>query len=120
MDAETKTITRKHGRHLRVPVLPDEEAAIKRNAAAAGMSVAAYLRNVGVGYEIRGILDLASVQDLARVNGDLGRLGGLLKLWLTNDERTAGFTPATIRVLLTKIETTQDELRAVMKRIVRA
>ncbi|KVP14769.1 conjugal transfer protein TraJ [Burkholderia ubonensis] len=120
MDADTKTMTRKHGRHLRVPVLPDEEAAIKRNAAAAGLSVAAYLRNVGVGYEIRGILDLARVQDLARVNGDLGRLGGLLKLWLTNDARTAGFTPATIRVLLTKIEATQDELRAVMTRIVRA
>ncbi|VVE01149.1 conjugal transfer protein TraJ [Pandoraea nosoerga] len=49
MDAETKTMTRKHGRHLRAPVLPDEEAAIKRNAAAAGLSVAAYLRNVGVG-----------------------------------------------------------------------
>lgn len=119
MNDEKKMTTRKHGRHLRVPVLPDEEAAIKRNAAATGLSIAGYLRNVGVGYEVRGILDLVQVQDLARVNGDLGRLGGLLKLWLTNDERTAGFTPATIRALLTKIEATQDELRAVMSRIVR-
>jgi hypothetical protein len=113
MNDEKKMTTRKYGRHLRVPVLPDEEAAIKRNAAATGLSIAAYLRNVGVGYEVRGILE-----DLARVNGDLGRLGGLLKLWLTNDERTAGFTPATVRALLAKIEATQDELRAVMKRIV--
>jgi len=30
--------TRKQGRHLRVPVLPEEEAAIKANAAQAGWS----------------------------------------------------------------------------------
>jgi hypothetical protein len=119
MGKDKTTVTRKHGRHLRVRVLPDEEAAIKRNAAAAGLSIAAYLRNVGIGYEIRGILDHQRVHDLALVNGDLGRLGGLLKLWLTNDARTADFSPATIRALLAKIVATQDDLRAVMTKVVR-
>jgi hypothetical protein len=31
-----------------------------------------------------------------RVNGDLGRLGGLLKLWLTDDVRTLQFGEHTI------------------------
>lgn len=110
-------LTRKR-RHMRVPVLPDEEQQIKRNAAAAGRSVAAYLRNVGLGYEVRGILDNRRVEELARINGDLGRLGGLLKLWLTNDTRTEAFGEATIRALLSKIEDTQDKMHAVMRAVI--
>ena len=105
-------------RHLRVPVLPAEEAQIKRLAAAAGLPVAAYLRRVGLGYRLPGILDHRRVEELARINGDLGRLGGLLKLWLTNDERTAAFGESTIRAVLAKIADTQDEMHAVMRAVV--
>ncbi|WJF90213.1 conjugal transfer transcriptional regulator TraJ [Paraburkholderia bonniea] len=119
MNDGEKRFTRKHGKHLRVPVLPDEEEAIRRNAANAGMSTARFLREIGQGYRIRGIVDYERVLELARINGDLGRLGGLLKLWLSNDRRLAGFTPATIRTLLSKIETAQDELRSVMKEVMR-
>ncbi|CAM8819228.1 conjugal transfer protein TraJ [Burkholderia ubonensis] len=110
--------TRKRGLHLRVPVLPDEEAAIRSNAAKAGLSVAAYLRNVALGYEIRSILDYKYIADLAKVNADLGRLGGLLKLWLTNDKRVAGFSQSTILALLAKIEGTQNEMRQIMALVV--
>ena len=111
--------TRKAGRHLRVPVLPDEEAEIKRLAASVGLPVAAYLRNVGLGYQVPGILDNKRVEELARINGDLGRLGGLLKLWLTDDVRTARFGEASVRALLGRIETTQDQMAGVMRAIVR-
>jgi hypothetical protein len=111
--------TRKNGKHLRVPVLHEEEAAIKQNAEAAGQTVAAYLRNVGMGYQIKGIVDNNEVEKLAKINGDLGRLGGLLKLWLTNDERTAHFNEATIRAVLSRIVDTQDKMVDVMGSIVR-
>ena len=117
MEKPAPAATRK-ARHLRVPVLPAEEAQIKRLAAAAGLPVAAYLRNVGLGYRLQGILDHRRVEELARINGDLGRLGGLLKLWLTNDERTAAFGEATIRAVLAKIADTQDEMHAVMRAVV--
>ena len=110
--------TRKNGKHLRVPVLHEEEAAIKQNAEAAGLTVAAYLRNVGMGYQIKGIVDNNEVEKLAKINGDLGRLGGLLKLWLTNDERAAQFGHETIHALLSKIERTQDEMGQVMMAVV--
>jgi hypothetical protein len=45
-------------------------------------------------------MDYEYVRELVRVNGDLGRLGGLLKLWLTDDPRTARFGDATILALL--------------------
>ena len=117
MNDEARSPTRKH-RHLRVPVLPDEEAKIKKLAATAGLTVAAYLRNVGLGYRIQGIVDYQQVRELARINGDLGRLGGLLKLWLTDDVRTAKFGESTIRAVLSKIEASQHEMGEVMTRIV--
>jgi hypothetical protein len=112
-----KQPTRKH-RQLRVPVLPVEEETIKKLAASAGLPVAAYLRNVGMGYQVRGILDNKRVEELARINGDLGRLGGLLKLWLTDDPRTHQFGESTIRALLSKIEDTQDKMHEVMRAVV--
>lgn len=117
MNEDTKAPTRKQ-RQLRVPVLPSEEQAIKTLAASAGLTVAAYLRNVSMGYQVRGILDNKRVEELARINGDLGRLGGLLKLWLTDDPRTAQFGASTIRALLSKIEGTQQKMHAVMRAVV--
>ena len=106
-------VTRKHA-HLRVPVLPEEKALIEKQARAAGRSVAAYLRALGMGYEVGSVIDAELVGELAKVNADQGRLGGLLKLWLTNDERFAGFDEATMRAtikaVLSKIEATQDVL----------
>jgi hypothetical protein len=107
---------RKH--HLRVPVFPDEQQVIEAQAQRAGMSVARFLREVGQGYRIGGVVDCEQVRELARINGDLGRLGGLLKLWLTNDERTAQFGEATLRAVLSRIEATQDQMGQVMMKVV--
>ncbi|CAE6823281.1 Protein TraJ [Paraburkholderia aspalathi] len=111
--------TRKSSPPIKVYCLPDERQQVQAQADAAGLSLSAYLLRVGLGYEIHGILDHRRVHDLAKVNGDLGRLGGLLKLWLSNDDRVAGFSVATILALLSKIEDTQAELRAVMTKVVR-
>lgn len=116
MTDEARKVTRKH-KHLRVPVLPIEEELIVQNASAANLPVAVFLRNIGQGYEARSILDNRHVEQLARINGDLGRLGGLLKLWLTNDARTLAFGEATIRALLSKIEATQDQIYSVMREV---
>ena len=119
MEKDEKQATRKRRHHLRVPVFPEEKEEIERKARQAGLSVARYLREVGQGYEIKGITDYERVRGLARINGDLGRLGGLLKLWLTDDVRTARFGEATVLALLGRIEATQDEMGRVMKAVVR-
>ena len=118
MEQDDKQIDRKRRQHLRVPVFPDEKEAIERQAKQAGMSVARYLREVGQGYQITGVVDCQQVRELARINGDLGRLGGLLKLWLTQDQRARAFGEDTIRAVLSRIEATQDQMADVMTRIV--
>lgn len=73
------------------------------------MSAARYLREVGEGYKIKCMVDCEQVRELARINGDLGRLGGLLKLWLTDDARTVQFGQSTILSVHSKIEVTQEK-----------
>lgn len=111
-------ITRKGSPPIKVYCLPEERELIEANAKMAGISVARYLRDVGQGYQVKGVMDYHYVRELVRVNGDLGRLGGLLKLWLTDDPRTARFGDATILALLARIEATQDELSRLMKSVV--
>ncbi len=117
MDDKVKTPTRKKGRHLRVPVLPDEETQIKSNAAHAGLSIAEYLRRIGLGYPIQSAIDKDHVIQLAKINADVGRLGGLLKLWLTQDKRVAHFDHATIMTLLNKIKVLQKAMFQAVKKL---
>jgi len=118
MSEKAKRITRKSSTPIKVYCLPDEKELIEAQANRAGMSAARYLREVGQGYHISGVVDYEQVRELARINGDLGRLGGLLKLWLTDDVRTAQFGQSTILAVLSKIEATQEEMGKVMTKIV--
>jgi hypothetical protein len=115
---KTDKATRKGSPPIKVYCLPDEKRQIEAGASAAGLSVSTYLLKIGMGYQVRGILDNKRVEELARINGDLGRLGGLLKLWLTNDPRTEQFGEAIIRAVLSKIEDTQDKMHEVMRAVV--
>ena len=102
--------------------MPEEKKIIEEKAIQCGLSAAAYLRNVGLGYEPKSVLDLKKVDDLAKVNGDLGRLGGLLKLWLTNKEKVAlfgnGVKEPDIRQLLLEIQKNQLQLRQIMQQVI--
>ncbi|MCS6162436.1 conjugal transfer transcriptional regulator TraJ [Shewanella baltica] len=111
--------SRKGSQRITVYCLPEEKKLIEENAMAAGKTASSYLLAVGQGYQVTGIVDAKQVREMAKISGDLGRLGGLLKWWLTDDARVANFTPETIRTVLSKIEDTQIELGAVMSKVIR-
>lgn len=115
-DREKKP-SRKHVRRIRIPVHPDEEQIIKANAAKAGLTTAVYLRRLALGYEIHGVIDKQHIIELSKINADLGRLGGLLKMWLSNDERVAHIEPQTMNILLERIQTTQAAMLDVVKKL---
>jgi len=93
---------------LRVPVLPEEEMMIKAKASEAGLTIAEYLRNLGLGYTVPSVIDNQQVDALLKINADLGRLGGLIKLWLTNDKRTKYIGKAQLHMTLDTIRETQS------------
>lgn len=116
-----KPVTRKGTPPLKVYCLPSEREKIASNAQAVGLTVSSYLLSVGIGYEIKSTLDSKLVGDLVKVNADLGRLGGLLKLWLTDDKKLAAtghsLTEATVRALLKRIEDTQSMMYEAVSRL---
>ena len=120
---KTKTKTkpktkRKYKLHLRVPVEAEEGEVIKEQAEKCGLSAAEYLRKLGLGYEPTSIVDNQKVAELAKMNGDLGRLGGLLKLWLSDDRRSAHFDKKTINGLLKDIEKTRTQMTEIMMKVI--
>ena len=70
-----------------IRVTAAEKAAIEANAEQHGLGTAEFLRRLGLGVVPDSKLDQQAVRELAKVSGDLGRLGNLLKLWLAHQER---------------------------------
>jgi hypothetical protein len=124
INADDEAGTKRRSRHLRVPVTTEEGRTIEALAEHVGLPIAAYLRLVGIGYQPRSMIDVEQARALVRVNGDLGRLGGLLKLWLTDDAKLAELkpdrVPEIIRGLLKRIEANQEQMDGIIKAVLRS
>jgi len=101
----------------------EEADAISAQASGVGMTVGAYLRAVGAGYQPRAVVDQDRVDAMLKVNGDLGRLGGLLKLWLSDDAKLNQFDRGQVRqailAALRRIDENQKSLQNVIRRAMR-
>lgn len=107
--------TRPRGTRIDVWVTDDERADITERAEQSGMSLSHYLRAAGLNHQIRSVYDLKAVADLGKVNGDLGRVAGLLKLWLA-DQRGVGAKPADVEKMMDEFREQQTQLSAIMGR----
>ena len=116
-----KKICRQRIRRFQVLLLPTEAVAIKNHAANCSLSVSAYLRDLGLHYRPKSNVDADAAMEMVKVSGDLGRLGGLLKMWLTNDERLVFLgkeqVVARINGLLDAIESMQGLLLEQVKKL---
>jgi hypothetical protein len=65
-----------------VRVTPEEKAEIALAARKVRLPQSRFLRELGLGRNPPSLVDLEALSILTRLRGDLGRLGGLLKLWL--------------------------------------
>lgn len=107
--------TRDRIRRMLVAVTPGERAEIERRAVLAGMSLSAYLRTAGLNHPIRSVLDYQAVLELAKVSGDLGRLGGVFKQWLAEPRGSAALD-ADLKQALRETRALQDRIREGMGR----
>ena len=101
---------------IQVRVSQEELELISANADGAKLTNAEFLRRLGQGHAPKSKVDLGQVRDLCAVAGDLGRLGGLLKLWLS-EKRTGSLPPHEILVkdidsLWRDVKATYGELKA--------
>jgi hypothetical protein len=108
--------TRDRNRPIKVWVTATERTLIEERAAGAGLSVSAYLRATGLHHPLKSAYDLVAVEQLAKVGADLGRLGGLLKMWLAT--RPGGGASATdVSRLLIETRDLQQTMLEVMSRV---
>ena len=93
-----------------VRVTREEQARLQEKARSFGLRTATYLRQVGLGVnQPSGRVDRQAIQDLAQLHGDLGRIGGLLKSWLSRSERQ-GFRHFSIPQALGQLRNLQRQL----------
>ena len=98
---------RKHP--LKVVVSAKERETIQENAKAARLSVSAFLRNLGMGHQPSSSFDREAIRKMVKLHADQGRLGGLLKLWLSEQPGKA-VSVGEVRSVLFQIESLQQEL----------
>ncbi|WP_095067071.1 CopG family transcriptional regulator [Pseudomonas sp. Irchel 3A18] len=114
-----KTTARRRGKPIEVWVTDEEKAVITDKAKEAGMSRSGYLRALGMNTPIRSVVDLTSVGDLAKVSGDLGRVAGLLKLWLA-EKRGEGADAIDVESIMLEFRRLQVAMGIKMGEIVKA
>ena len=108
---------------FKVYVTPDEKTRIAASAKACRMSMSAFTRTLALGERPVSAIDRDATSKILKVSGDLGRLGGLLKMFLTNDERLndvgRDFGKATIDGTLVDLRKTQAGLLELVDATVR-
>ena len=108
MDDAKKEKTRRESTPVKVWVTPAEKAA------AHSMSASRYLRAVGLALPVQCTIDQRAVLDLLKINADLGRLGGLIKMWLTSNDTWESSSGQTME---RKLDGTLNEIRSLQKKL---
>jgi len=98
-------------------VTDDEKIAITERAEEAGMSRSGYLRALGLNTPIHSVVDLKAVADLGKINGDLGRVAGLLKLWLA-EKNGQGTSSVEVERMMVEFRELQAGIREKMSAVV--
>jgi len=99
-------------RRIAVYLGPDEYSRIQENANKAGLSLSTFCQRVCLGIPVPGLEHRQAVKDILKANADLGRLGGLLKLALSQ-----GGDKTILPRLLREIDAGQSVLKAVARKI---
>lgn len=114
-----KAPARRRGKPIEVWVTDEEKATITARAKEAGMARSAYLRALGLNTPVKSVVDLGAVSELAKVSGDLGRVAGLLKLWLAQT-RGEGANAIDVESIMVEFRRLQVAIGMKMGAIVKA
>ena len=91
---------------------PEEYSQIQTSAQRAGLSLSTFCKRVCIGIPVPSMEHKQAVKDILKASADLGRLGGLLKLAMSE-----GGDKITLSRLLREIDMGQKELKAAARKI---
>jgi hypothetical protein len=105
----TEWESRDRKRPIKVYVSGRERLEIERRAERVKLPVSTMMRDLALGFVLRSAFDRDAISALIKLHADQGRLGGLLKLWLT-DRKGEAVSVTGVRSVLQQIESLQMEL----------
>ncbi len=100
-----------------------ERQSIIDKAEQCGLSASNFLRTIALGIGVVSVVDHRKVDELMRINGDLGRLGGLLKLCLAKEDHFHSLSSGVkdqVLATLSDIHANQTSLKAIIKQVVKS
>ncbi|GFE93598.1 plasmid mobilization protein [Acetobacter persici] len=104
-----KNIGPRAGQRIPVKVTAEEKEAIELTARQVRLPASTLMRNLALGYSPPSRVDQETFLELFRLRGDLGRIGGLLKLWLV-DRPDAVVPNKVVREALVEILERQEQV----------
>ena len=109
--------------HIDTRLTKDEYDTIKFKAASTGVTASEYLRSLGVNYPLKSMVDQLAVDELIQARSDLGRLGGLFKKWLVDQEGRSGNIGSRnyedINTIVSEIQTKQSQVLEIAQKLIR-
>jgi len=102
---------------LKTYLTPEEYGKIMASADRTGLSLSTFAKRVCLGLSVPSLENQQARRELLKINADLGRLGGLFKLCLSEKEEPLVALHQEVRRVLREIEARQRELKAAVTRI---
>ena len=102
---------------LKTYLTPEEYEKIMESADRIGLSLSTFAKRVCLGLPVPSLENQKARRELLKVNADLGRLGGLFKLCLSEKDRPLVALHQEVRRVLWGIEARQRELKAAIASI---
>ena len=81
------------------------------------LGFSAYMRQVALAYEPKSTIDARAVEELASLHGDIGRIGGLLKMWLSDNSKSGFGRHLNIPDLIQQLIDKQNEIGEAVRRL---
>jgi len=102
---------------IKVRVNETELEEITKIAKQCDLKPSTLLRELGLGYEPKSTVDIQAFEELANLHGDIGRVGGLLKMWLSDDSKSGFGRHLNIPELVDRLLFLQKEIGDVARKL---
>ena len=108
-------------KNIAVWVTKEEHQIIKSKAHYSALSTSSYLRMLGMNYRLKSKIDAIAVDELVKAKADLGRIGGLFKLWLVHHDNgkanLGSKSYSEVETIVDELESKQIELLSSASRL---
>lgn len=108
---------RKKTKIVRVRVTPEEWSEIENLAATCSLSAPEFMRRLALGYTPKSTLDADHLLVVAKLGADIGRIGGLLKLWLSTESIKNQAFALEVPHLVNELKTLQSKVKEEFKKL---